>query len=83
MSFGIPCIGRNIQGMSEIIKAGVNGYLLNNDSIDELAELIVKVIEDDKMKSGVERMSKSYQDYYSWGRVASNMVKIIKKISPK
>ena len=83
LSFGIPCIGRNIQGMLEIIKPGVNGYLLKNDSIDELAELIIKVIEDDKMKSGVERMSKSYQDYYSWDRVASDMVKIIKKDNRK
>ena len=79
LCFGIPCIGRNIQGMLEIIKPGVNGYLLDSDSIDELTELIIKVIEDDKMKSGVERMSKSYQDYYSWDRVASDMVKIIKK----
>jgi glycosyltransferase involved in cell wall biosynthesis len=79
LSFGIPCIGRNIQGMSEIIKPGVNGYLLNSDSIDELAKLIIKVIEDDKMKSGIERRSKSYQVYYSWCRVASDMVEVIKK----
>lgn len=77
LSFGIPCIGRNIQGMSEITKPGVNGYLLNNDSIDELVELLIKVIEDDKMKSDVGRMSKSYQDYYSWDRVASDMIRII------
>lgn len=83
LCFGIPCIGRNIQGMLEIIKPGVNGYLLNNDSIDELAELIVKVIEDDKMKSEVGRMSKSYQDYYSWDRVASDMIKIIKRNQQK
>jgi len=79
LCFGIPCIGQNIQGMSEIIKPGTNGYLLNSDSIDELAELIIKVIEDKNMKSGVEKMSKSYQDYYSWDRVASDMIKIIKK----
>jgi len=83
LCFGIPCIGRNIQGMSEIIKPVTNGYLLNSDSIDELAELIIKVIEDGKMKSGVEKMSKSYKDYYSWDRVALDMVKIIKKISVK
>ena len=77
LCFGIPCIGRNIQGMSEIIKPGVNGYLLNSDSIDKLAELMIKTIEDDRMKSEVERMSKSYQDYYSWDRVASDMIKII------
>jgi glycosyltransferase involved in cell wall biosynthesis len=79
LCFGIPCIGQNIQGMSEIIKPGTNGYLLNSGSIDELAELIIKVIEDKNMKSGVEKMSKSYQDYYSWDRVALDMVKIIKK----
>lgn len=77
LSFGIPCIGRNIQGMLEVIKPGTNGYLLNSDSIDELAELIIKVIEDDKIKSRVESMSKSYQDYYSWDRVASDMIRII------
>jgi glycosyltransferase involved in cell wall biosynthesis len=77
LSFGIPCIGRNIQGMSEIIKPGVNGYLLNSDSSDELAELIIKIIEDDKMKSDVERMSKSCQDFYSWDRIASDMIRII------
>ena len=54
-------------------------YLVNLDQLNHLAELIIKVIEDDKMKSGVEKMSKSYQDYYSWDRVASDMVKIIKK----
>lgn len=77
LSHGIPCIGRNIQAMPEIITPGVNGYLLNSDSIDELAELIIKTIEDNKMKSDVERMSKSYQDYYSWDRIAADMIRII------
>jgi glycosyltransferase involved in cell wall biosynthesis len=44
LCFGIPCIGQNIQGMSEIIKPGTNGYLLNSGSIDELAELIINRI---------------------------------------
>ena len=78
LSHGVPCIGRKIQAMPEIIKPGVNGYLLNNESVEELAKLIIKVLEDDKMKSRVKKMSKDYKDYYSWDRVASDMVRIIK-----
>ena len=37
LSYGIPCIGRNIQAMPEIIRPGVNGYLINNDDEEELA----------------------------------------------
>lgn len=78
LSYGIPCIGRNIQAMPEIITPGVNGYLLNNEDEEELVILLVKVLEDDELKSRVEKMSRSYEDYYSWGRVASDMVRIIK-----
>jgi len=77
LSHGIPCIGRNIQAMPEVITPGVNGYLLNNEDEEELAMLLVKVLEDDEMKNRVEKMSKSYQDYYSWNRVASDIIKII------
>lgn len=78
LSHGVPCIGRKIQAMPEMIKPGVNGYLLNNESVEELAKLIIKVLEDDKMKSRVKKMSKSHEDYYSWDKVASDMVRIIK-----
>lgn len=41
MSFGIPCIGTNVGGVSEIIVDGVNGFLLPaNPSIQEVYEAI-------------------------------------------
>jgi len=78
LSHGIPCIGRNIQAMPEIITPGVNGYLLNNEDEEELAMLLVKVLEDDEMKNRVEKMSKNYKDYYSWDRIAEDMIEVIK-----
>jgi len=78
LSYGIPCIGRNIQAMPEIITTGVNGYLLNNENEEELAILLVKVLEDDEMKVRVETMSKSYKNYYSWDRIAGDMMEAIK-----
>ena len=78
LSHGIPCIGRNIQAMPEIITPGVNGYLLNNEDEEELAMLLVKVLEDDEMKNRVEKMSESYKEYYSWDRIAEDMIEVIK-----
>ena len=78
LSYGIPCIGRNIQAMPEIITPGVNGYLLNNENEEELAMLLVKVLEDDEMKNRVRKMSKSYEDFYSWDRIAGDMIEVIK-----
>jgi len=78
LSHGIPCIGRNIQAMPEIIIPGVNGYLLDNEDEEELAMLVIKVLEDDEMKNRVRKMSKSYKDYYSWNRIARDMIEVIK-----
>ena len=78
LSFGVPCIGRNLCAMPEIIKPGINGYLLDNENPKNLAELMVKVLEDDDMKFRVKKLSKNYRSYYSWNRVAYDMVKIMK-----
>lgn len=64
--------------MPEIITSGVNGYLLNNENEKELTMLLVKVFEDDEMKNRVEKMSKNYEDYYSWDRIAGDMIEVIK-----
>ena len=64
--------------MPEIITPGVNGYLLYNEDEEELAMLLVKVLEDDEMKNRVEKMSKNYKDYYSWDRIAGDMIEVIK-----
>ena len=39
---------------------------------------MVKVLEDGDMKFKMKKLSKNYRDYYSWNRVASDMVKIMK-----
>lgn len=35
MSFGIPCIATNVGGTSELVKDGVNGYLLSHEFLPE------------------------------------------------
>lgn len=43
MSFGVPCLGTNVGGVSEIIENDINGYLMpSNPSPEEIAYYILK-----------------------------------------
>ena len=43
MSFGLPCIGRAINAMPELIDDGENGALVSGDDPVKLAELIENI----------------------------------------
>lgn len=46
MSFGIPCLGTNVGGVSEIIKDGINGFLMPADvSAETVAKYIQKYLD--------------------------------------
>jgi glycosyltransferase involved in cell wall biosynthesis len=42
MSLGIPCLGPNVGGVSEIIEHGKNGFLLNPDRVVEEGEQAIR-----------------------------------------
>lgn len=45
-SFGIPIIATDVGGVSEIVRNGINGFLIRKDfTINELVDVLVKMIE--------------------------------------
>lgn len=67
-TFGLPIISYNIHGCNEIVKDGVNGYLVN--SIDEYKEKLVylvqnqkKIIKKDFIKKRIRKMVNSEEIY--------------------
>lgn len=51
VSNGIPCVSYNIKyGPSDMIQSGVNGYLVENGNIDELAVKMLDILKDDAKK---------------------------------
>lgn len=79
LCFGVPCIGRKGGAMGEIIKPGINGCLLETESPVELANLMVQLIENEKFKNRLRDLTPEYRRYYSWYRVARDMINIISK----
>lgn len=77
MHFGLPCIGRNICAMPEIIKPGYNGELISSDNPYELADTILKILGNpDSYKIYSENAMASSRNY-SWKDITDKMLNII------
>lgn len=76
---GVPCIARNLFSGPEIISDGVNGYLLEEDSAENLAELLRKALENVEMREYVSSHMMDYRHQYSWHTVVEKMARVISK----
>ena len=70
LCFGIPCIGRNRYEMPYFIDEGENGYLLKHDDPQELADLMMKALNNAAMLEYTVSNAKEERRKYSWEAVA-------------
>ena len=78
LTFGLPCIGRDDFEMPYFIEDGKTGYVLKHENAQELANLMIKLIDDDVIKEYVRSLKSYYLKEYSWDTVAERMAKVIK-----
>lgn len=79
MTFGLPCVGRNICAMPEIIDEGINGELITNDDPIQLAEKIEKICSDEDIYKSYSAAALEKSKMFTWDKVAENMMRIIKE----
>ncbi len=61
---GVPCVGTNVGSMNQIIKDGVNGYLIEPE-VDLLANKIEDLLKDESAFLSLKETSKIYaQDHF-------------------
>lgn len=78
MTYALPCIGRNICAMPEIIDEGVSGELVTCDDPLELAGLIDKICSDEELYSKYSENALIKSERFTWERVASDIMDIIR-----
>lgn len=76
--YGLPCIGRNAFAMKEFIKDGKNGYLINEDNDEYLADKMLQLLNNDEIKEYVKSKRQQYIKEYSWNSVAEKIIKVMK-----
>lgn len=79
LTYGLPCIGRNAYEMPYFIEEGRTGYLLNTNSVMELAFLMEKLLQNKNISQAVRDKRKWYVREYSWTSVAGRMLETICK----
>ena len=77
LTYGLPCIGRNVNEMPYFIENGETGLLLGEDDAESLALMMEKLLHDEAIKANVRAKRDWYVNEYSWDTVAGRIVDAI------
>lgn len=77
LTYGLPCIGRNVFEMPYFIEDNKTGLLLKNDDPYELSQLMEKLLYDEEIKKNVLSKRDWYINEYSWDTVANKILNVI------
>ncbi|NYB51985.1 MAG: glycosyltransferase [Methanobacteriaceae archaeon] len=72
MACGLPVIGSDVGGISDIIENGKNGFLVKEKDITALSYCIIKIINDKGILSCLSNNGyKSVKNKFSWNKIAN------------
>lgn len=79
MGCGLPVIASNVGGNNEIVHEGENGFLIDGDSKNTLAEKITLLINDDRLRKSMGAKSREYALQYDWKNIMSRYNELIER----
>lgn len=74
MSFGIPVIATNLAGITNVIKHGETGFIVEPRNSNELRKYIKILLNDEKTRERMSKKCKSEIKKYSWDNVIRNLI---------
>ncbi len=78
LASGVPVVGRCAFAMPEMIRPGVNGAMINDDSVEELADALGSVVSDTILAHRTVDAALAVRTEHSWTAVAERMTSIIR-----
>lgn len=76
-SAGLPVVASNLEGISDAIKNGKNGYLVKAEDAPTFLRAIENIIKDDKLRRDFGGQAREYTlKNYSWENVASQYLEL-------
>jgi L-malate glycosyltransferase len=77
MASGCPVIGSRVGGIPDIITDGVNGFLVQEKSPEELSEKIIRVLSDAELSEKFRRNGyRTIDKSFSWTTIAKRFIEI-------
>lgn len=78
LTYGLPCIGRNAYEMPYFIESEKTGLLLQRDDVQELADMMFRLLKDKSFSDNVRARKDLYIHEYSWDTVAKRIIAAMK-----
>jgi len=79
LTHGLPIIASNVSGVSDIVEDGVNGLLVDPSSPQRLAEAIVTLWNNPKMRITMGKKSLEFSEKFSPKRIVPKLLFIYEK----
>lgn len=80
MAAGLPCVAARVGGIPEVIKHGENGLLFKRESVEELAGHLIKLIEDQSLRTKLAVQASSCARAFSMSAYVDKVVKCYKTL---
>ena len=77
---GTPVIGYNVSGLCDSISNGVNGYLIEDGDIDDMAGRVDELFEDDKALAVLSSSAAEYSKKFSWEKSAEELSGFLRNV---
>lgn len=84
MACGTPVVSTRCGGPEEIITQGYDGYLVENNNIEDLADAICRLLSDDVLRRSMgKRAREKIRQNYSVEKISSKFSRIYRQIYPQ
>lgn len=81
MGAGLPVIATNISGNKDVIIKGVNGYLVEPENRESMANLIISVLRDREKANQLGAASRKLAEQYSWEHITKQYLDLYLKLT--
>ncbi len=83
MACGVPVVASDIGGVSDIVRNGVNGILVQPGSSEDLAQALLELINNEKLCKQMGQNGLSMVQDYKWDIIAANTEQLYREVLRK
>lgn len=76
---GTPVVANNSPGLQDSVVDGKTGFLVNNNDVKELADKVIKILQDKSLRENLSRNSVEWSKNFTWDDAAQKMLELISK----
>jgi len=80
MAAGLPVIASDVGGVSSVVQNKKTGFLFESGNVEKLSNLILKLLEDYKLRERMAKNSIKYVRRFDWKLVSKKMVKTYQSV---